>query len=87
MEGVWVQQMLCLLLKLNVGSLEDTKEISFIEAGNLGCNKGEIYLFKCVLKKYDYRGGTEEAGFTLEAIVNQRATCPDESVCLCRGRG
>ena len=74
MEGVCVQQMQCLLPKLNVGSLEDTKETSFTGTGNLGWDKGELYLFKCVLKKYDYRGGAEEAGLILEATMNQRAT-------------
>lgn len=80
------RQMQYLLLKLNVGCLEDPK-IGLIGAGNLGWETWEVQLFKWVLKKYECRGSAEEAGFTLEAIVKQRASPPGGSVCLCRGRG
>lgn len=81
-----MQQMQYLLLKLNVGCLEDPK-IRLIGAGNLGWETWEIQLFKWVWQKYDCRGNAEEAVFILEAIIKQRASPPDGSVCLCRGRG
>lgn len=84
-----MQQIYCLLLKLNSMFEKDTDWISLVRVGILDWEKWEAQLFKQALKKYGWRGGAQEAGFFLETIVNPKdpskfhQMVPDEIVCVC----